>query len=75
MKLKVKGHNDLVRDTNSNAIVNNNKVAYINYMSRQKKIQLERDTLSNTIKEINSLKQELFEIKSLIKEVIKKDGK
>jgi hypothetical protein len=75
MKLKVKGHNDLVRDTNSNAIVNNNKVAYINYMSRQKKIQIERDTLSNTIKEINSLKQELFEIKSLIKEVIKKDGK
>jgi hypothetical protein len=71
-KLRVEGYSGLVRDTNSNAIVNVSKSEFQVYMSRHKNRQKQGDELRGAIKEINTLKQELFEIKRLIKEVIKK---
>ena len=71
-KLKVEGHNNLVRDLNSNAIVNTNTTDFSLYMKRQKMREKQSDELRNTVKEINSLKSELFEIKKLLKEVINK---
>jgi len=72
MKIKVEGHSSLVRDIRSNAIVNTNKSEYKLYMNRIKSREQQGDQIRNTIKEINILKQELFEIKNLLKEVIKK---
>ena len=66
-KLRVEGLSVLVRDTNSNAIVNVNKTEYQVYMSRHKNRQKQGDELRGAIKEINTLKQELFEIKKLLK--------
>ena len=66
------GHEDLIRDIKSNAIVNTNKNEYQIYMNRIKSREQQGDQIRNTIKEINILKQELFEIKELLKEVIKK---
>ena len=66
-RLKVEGHVGLVRDKISNAIVNTNKSDYDLYMKRAKAREMQRDALSDAIKEINSLKQELFEIKSMLK--------
>ena len=71
-KLLVEGYENLVRDTNSNAIVNVNKSEYQVYMKRYRARQENNDSLRETIKEINILKSELFEIKKLLKEVIKK---
>jgi len=71
-KLQVEGFASLVRDTNSNAIVNVNKSEYQLYMSRYKAKEKQSDVLRDTVKEINTLKSELFEIKKLLKEVIKK---
>tara|TARA_B100001057_G_scaffold291707_1_gene291794 strand:+ start:1942 stop:2160 length:219 start_codon:yes stop_codon:yes gene_type:complete len=68
-KLRVEGFSGLVRDTNSNAIVNVNKSEYQLYMSRYKSREKQSDVLRDTVKEINTLKQELFEIKKLLKEV------
>ena len=72
MKIKVEGHSSLVRDIRSNAIVNTNKSEYQVYMNRIKSREQQGDQIRTTIKEINILKQELFEIKQLLKEVIKK---
>jgi len=72
MKIKVEGHSSLVRDIRSNAIVNTNKNEYQIYMNRIKSREQQGDQIRNTIKEINILKQELFEIKDLLKEVLKK---
>jgi len=66
------GHEDLIRDVKSNAIVNTNKNEYQLYMNRIKSREQQGDQIRSTIKEINILKQELFEIKELLKEVIKK---
>ena len=71
-KLQVEGFASLVRDTNSNAIVNVKKSEYQLYMSRYKAREKQSDVLRDTVKEINTLKSELFEIKKLLKEVIKK---
>tara|TARA_E500000178_G_C16789167_1_gene647211 strand:+ start:139 stop:363 length:225 start_codon:yes stop_codon:yes gene_type:complete len=71
-KIRVAGFSGLVRDTNSNAIVNVNKSEYQLYMSRVKARESQSDELRSAIKEINTLKQDFFEIKKLLKEVIKK---
>ena len=71
-KLQVEGFASLIRDTKSNAIVNVNKSEYQLYMNRHKAREKQSDVLRNTVKEINTLKSELFEIKKLLKEVIKK---
>lgn len=68
-KLRVEGFSGLVRDTNSNAIVNVNRTEFQVYMSRHKNRQKQGDELRGAIKEINTLKQELFEIKKLLKEI------
>ena len=67
-RLKVQGHAGLVRDNISKAVINTNKADYQEYMRRAKARETQRDSLTDAIKEINSLKKELFEIKKLIKE-------
>ena len=72
--LKVEGHDNLVRDTRSGAIVNNNKSDYQIYMTRLRARQSQSDEIKDACREINSLKKEMFEIKNLIKELVHKDG-
>ena len=67
-RLKVEGHVGLVWDNISKAVINTNKADYQEYMRRAKARETQRDSLTDAIKEINSLKKELFEIKKLIKE-------
>ena len=67
-RLKVEGHVGLVRDNISKAVINTNKADFQEYMRRAKARETQRDSLTDAIKEINSLKKELFEIKKLIKE-------
>ena len=69
--LKVKGHTHLVRDVNSNAIINTNTNEYQLYMKRVKVREKQADELRDTVKEINNLKSEIREIKNLIKEIVK----
>jgi len=71
-KLKVEGHSHLVRDLGSNAIVNTNTTEFSSYMKRHKMREKNNDILRDTVKEINTLKSELFEIKKMLKEVIDK---
>ena len=68
-KLRVEVYSGLVRDTNSNAIVNVSRSEFQVYKSRHKNRQKQGDELRGAIKEINTLKQELFEIKKLLREV------
>ena len=69
--LKVEGHTSLVRDTNTNAIVNTNVSEYQIYMNRVKSREEQGDQIRNAVKEINTLKTELREIKNLLKEIVK----
>jgi len=69
--LKVEGHTHLVRDVNSNAIINTNQSEYQLYMQRVKVREKQSDELRGAVKEINNLKKDIREIKELIKEIVK----
>ena len=69
--IKVEGQTHLVRDVNSNAIINTNKSEYQLYMQRVKVREKQSDKLRSAVKEINNLKSEIREIKNLIKEIVK----
>ena len=71
-KIRVEGHQSLVRDTVSNAVINSSTSEYKIYMSKYRAREQQSDELRTACKEINSLKAELREIKSLIKKVIEK---
>ena len=68
--LKVEGHNDLVRDTNTHAIVNKNKNAYIMAKRRADEAQRQRDEIRGATREINNLKCEMHEIKDMLKTLL-----
>ena len=71
-KLRVEGYGNLVRVTNSNAIVNSSTSEYKIYMAKYRAREQQSDELRNACKEINTLKAELREIKSLITKVLEK---
>ena len=54
--IKVEGHTHLIRDVNSNAIVNTNKSEYQLYLQRRKNREKQSDELRGAVKEINNLK-------------------
>ena len=60
--LKVDGHDGLVRDVNTGAIINRDDSAI---EARRKSKQL-----SSALEDINMLKNELIEIKSLLREIV-----
>ena len=69
--LKVEGHEDLVRDATSKAIINTNKNAYEVAKRRAEEAQRQRDVMRETAREINTLKSEMHEIKHLLQELVK----
>ena len=58
--IKVEGHTHLVRDVNSNAIINTNQNEYQLYMKRIKVREKQSDELRSAVKEINNLKHHFF---------------
>ena len=62
---KVEGHDNLYRDEESNAIINTDTAAYDNYISV-------RRVNSDKRAEMDDMKKELAELKSLLKELASK---
>ena len=58
--IPVEGHKNLFRDEKTNAIINTDKVAYENYVSLRKRNQEKK-------MDMDSMKKELEELKSLLK--------
>ena len=69
--LKVEGYTSLIREKNSNAIINTDKNAYTIYMQRVKEARKSNDELKYAVREINSIKAELTEIKDLLGKLVK----
>tara|TARA_R110002020_G_scaffold343159_1_gene557480 strand:- start:655 stop:876 length:222 start_codon:yes stop_codon:yes gene_type:complete len=70
--VKIQGFESLVKDTKSNAIVNTNKTDFQLYMKRIKERNQRGDKLRDVCKEINTIKKEFREIKSLLIKVLEK---
>ena len=63
--LPVEGHKNLFRDESTNAIINSDKSAYNDYMNT-------RRINADKIAEMDDVKRELAELKSLLKELASK---
>ena len=71
--VKVEGYNNLVRDTKSIAIINTDRTAYQMAKKRAAHAQTQRDEIRNASREINNIKCEMHEIKSMLKTLLHKD--
>ena len=66
----VKDYRNLARDTDSGAIVNIDRSAYLNALERHKNKEKQKKTIQDNTKDINSIKSEISEIKTMLKTLI-----
>ena len=68
--IPVEGNSDLVRDPNTDQFINTNTTAYEQYINRRKQRKLEKEKSLTVESDLASLKSEMSEIKSLLKELV-----
>ena len=66
----IKDHTNLARDSETGAIVNIDNNAYQASLDRHYKAQKQKETIENNSRDINTIKTELTEIKSMLKLLI-----
>tara|TARA_B100001564_G_C20157427_1_gene453811 strand:+ start:322 stop:555 length:234 start_codon:yes stop_codon:yes gene_type:complete len=71
----VEDSKDLLRDMHSKAIINTNRNAYLAAVERANKVRKNKDELRDATREINILKSEMHEIKSLLIKLVENDGR
>jgi hypothetical protein len=74
-ELKVEGFEDLIRDTESTAIVNKDKNGYEMYMRKVSTRKLERETVRGLVREVNELREDFKEIKNLLVKMVDNNGR
>jgi hypothetical protein len=70
--LKVSGNDNLVRDMSTHAIINTNNIEYNNYLKKMDRINNQANQMEQHSIEINNIKQELSDIKSLLMSLVNK---
>lgn len=71
MRRTVEQNRSFVKDTTTQAVINSDRKAYIAYMKRVREKQKDNDKLRDIIRDVNSLKAEMYEIKELLLKVVK----
>ena len=66
----VKNNRDLARDPKTNCIVNVNDLEYHKYISQRSVKQKKNESLDSMKTDLDNLKGEINEIKSLLKELV-----
>ena len=70
--LKVETDKTLVRDMESNAIVNRNKGEFDKFMTLSQKKYEEKKKFDDMRSDLNSLKQDMDEIKTILRNIMNK---
>jgi len=68
----IKDYKDLARDSETGAIVNINDNAYQASLEQHKRAAKEKEQLEKNTNDINSIKMDLTEIKTMLETVLKK---
>ena len=71
-KIKVENSSSLYRDTKSGAILNCSDTEYNSYLDLKKRRMVELSDLETQKKDIDNLKNEINEVKDLLKQVLTK---
>ena len=67
---KIEGHPDLIRDSNTNAILNTNQSGYENYIAMSQVKQKEIEKVDSLERDLDTIKDEINQVKTLIQELI-----
>ena len=70
--LKVEGHDGLVRDVSTFAIINTNDTEYAAHISRKKLLDVRKTQAAKQQEEINNLKDDILEMKNMLAELLSK---
>ena len=68
----VEGKSGLFRDSESTAIINRDKKAYLAYMQRKKDVEKKNSELDKMKEDLDNVKGELGEIKGLLSTLVQK---
>jgi|TARA_R100000084_G_C4636213_1_gene141138 cell division protein FtsB len=71
--LKVESDTSLIRDVDSGAIVNTNKSEYDKFMELSKRKYQEKQEMKNLKDDVEGMKSDIQEIKSLLLSIAKND--
>ena len=69
-KLKVEGHNNLLRDRETGAIINNDKSGFSSYIMNKNIKDEESIRIQNVERDLANIHSEISELKLLIKEAL-----
>lgn len=67
---KIEGHPDLIRDMNTNAILNTNQNGYETYLAMSQIKQKEQNKVEDLGRNLDTLKEEINQVKSLLQELL-----
>ena len=70
--IPVEGRSGLYRDSDSPAIINHDKKAYIDYMKRKKIVEGKNSELDQMKEDLDNVKSELGDIKGLLSTLVQK---
>ncbi len=68
---KVEGHSHLLRDSKTNSIINTNMIVNQEYLNRRNVKADENQKVQTIEEEVYNIKNDISEIKSLLKELLK----
>lgn len=71
---QVEGHSTLIRDMSSNAIISTNESEFSAYQKRREAEKKRHQQINDQIEEIESLKTEMMEIKTMLSQLIANKG-
>jgi DNA-binding transcriptional regulator GbsR (MarR family) len=70
METKIEGYNDLLKDTQTGAIISTNNAAYIAALKRSSNMDKQEQRIQQTNAEINNIKGELSDVKDMLKQLL-----
>ena len=70
--IPVEGKSGFYRDSDSTAIINKDKKAYIAYMERKKVVESKNNELDQMKEDLDNVKSELGDIKGLLSTLVQK---
>lgn len=68
--MKIEGHSNLLRDPKTNSIINLDNSQYQNYISQREVKNKENEKMQNLEQDVASMKNDLNEIKSLLRSLL-----
>ena len=70
METKIEGYKDLLKDTQTGAIISTNNAAYRAALKRNSKMEKQEQRIQQTTAEINNIKGEISEVKDMLKQLL-----